>query len=310
MKLNQRYLFLLFALSFFSCEERKVPFQLNNCKTMPPFIRKLSGFNPHSSYFSTSDIRKMGLVLIEPDSKQGSVPHMYQHTSWKKGGWLAPIVLDEAGNIYSAPAPFINPLDNPIKDQNTIYWVNGQSGEMNTFLRLPMPDTVSTNNAYGIIGMLYLCETGTLYVSTVLGSDRHVQRGGLYAIDIKNKKIIDKITGWDIMGLGISYASGKRQLFFGDGRSSNIYSVNLNKSGNIIDPPVIAFSLDDLGPRGDDKVRRIMTDDNGNLEIHAIEFNYNLIAPREKQEATYFFIYDVNSNKWSYSTATPSHTSY
>jgi hypothetical protein len=277
---------------------------------MPAFVRTLSGFNPRSSYFSTADIRRMGLVLVEAGAKQGDAPRIYQHPSWKKGGWLAPIVLDGAGNLYAAPAPFINPLDNPLKDQNTIYWVNGQTGEMDAFLRLPMPDTVSPNNAYGIIGMVFLCETGTLYVSTVLGSDRHIQRGSLYAIDIKKKKIIDKITGWDIMGLGITYAAGKRQLYFGDGRSSAVYAADLGRDGSFTSKPAIAFSLAGLGPRGDDKVRRIQADDNGNLEIKAIEFNYNLIAPREKQEATYFFIYDTNSNKWSYSTAAPSHASY
>ena len=246
----------------------------------------------------------MGLVLAEADPGQESKPpRIYQHPTWKKGGWLASIVLDEAGNIYTAPAPFINSLNNPVKEQNVIYKVDGQTGIMEDFLHLPLPDSLTQNNAYGIIGMIYLCESGVLYVSTVLGSDRHVQRGGLYAIDVKNKNIIDHITGRDIMGLGITYISGQRKLFFGSGRTTDVYSITLSKAGRFKEDPVMEFSLSGLGARGDDKVRRIITDNNGNLEVHAIEFNYNLIAPKEKQESVYLFIYDDSEKKWKYSTA-------
>lgn len=248
----------------------------------------------------------MGLVLAEGDPKAATrEQHIYQHPSWKKGGWLAPIVLDEAGNIYTSPAPFINSLDNPIKDQNTIYKVDAKTGIMDAFFRLPLPDTLSQNNSYGIIGMVYLCESGVLYASTVLGSDRHVQRGGLYAIDVKNRKIIDEIKGMDIMGLGISYITGQRVLYFGSGRGPQVYAVTLNKDGSFRDEPKEAFTLAGLGPRGDDKARRIISDDNGNLEVHAIEFSYNLIAPREKQENVYLFIYDEASKKWSFLPRNP-----
>ena len=170
----------------------------------------------------------MGLVLVE---KTGSLNQpqfrYYQHPSWKKGGWLAPIVLDETGALFTAPAPFINMLDNPLSGQNTIYRVDAQSGIMDEFLRLPVPDSLTATNAYGIIGMVYLCEAGILYVSTVLGSDRQTERGALYAIDIKAKKIVDKISSVDVMGMGITYITGKRQLFVGSGRSSSVFAIRL-----------------------------------------------------------------------------------
>ncbi len=301
MILYRSILSILILTTISSCKEKTVPFQLNNCKGNPPFVRSVASFDPARSFFSTSEIRKMGLVLIE-NKGTASAPNLryYQHPSWQKGGWLAPIVLDESGNIFTSPAPFINTLNNPQYDQNVIYKVDRFTGEMQEFIRLPMSDSITSNNAYGIIGMVYLCEAGVLYVSTVSGSDRFVERGGIYAIDVKKRKHVDAILGMDVMGMGISYVTGQRRLYFGSGRNSKIYSIQLSEKGRFIGKPEEAFSLEELGPRGDDKVRRIIADQNGNLQVHGIEFNFNLIAPREKQETVYNFKFDISQGKWTF----------
>ena len=290
----------LLAVVFFSCKEEVVDFDANNCKKNPPFIQSM-GFDGKSSFFSTSDIRTMGLLLLQseqPGNPNAAVTRSFQHPSWRKGGWLAPILIDEAGNIYTAPAPFISMLDNPVANNNTIYKVDARSGVMEEFMRLPLADSINAQNPYGIIGMVYLCETGTLYVSSVAGSRLHEENGHIYVIDVKNKKIIDQLDHTDAMGMGISYASGKRQLFFGTGRNSDVQSTILNKEGKFSGKPQMAFSLQNLGPRGDDKVRRIRSDQSGNLTVSGIEFNFNLIAPREKQETLYEFVYDEEAKRW------------
>jgi hypothetical protein len=243
----------------------------------------------------------MGLVLLQseqPGNPNAMITKTFQHPSWKKGGWLAPVLLDDAGNLFTSPAPFINILNNPISNNNTIYKVDSKTGEMEEFLRLPFADSINTDNPFGIIGMIYLCESGTLYVSTVAGSKRHEENGHIYAIDIKRKKIIDQLDHTDAMGMGITYMTGKRKLFFGTGRNSFIMSVILTSKGKFSGSPQNEFTLENLGPRGDDKVRRINTDKFGNLVIHGMEFNFNLIAPREKQETIYHFYFDEESKKW------------
>jgi hypothetical protein len=306
---SQKY-FLIIAcwfltIIFFSCKEEVVDFDANNCKRNPPFIQTM-GFDGKSSFFSTSDIRTMGLLLLQsdqPGNPNATITKSFQHPSWKKGGWLAPILIDEGGNIYTAPAPFISMLDNPIANNNTIYKVDARSGVMEEFMRLPFADSINAQNPFGIIGMVYLCETGTLYVSSVAGSRLHEEKGHIYAIDVKNKKIIDQLDHTDAMGMGISYVTGKRQLFFGTGRNSDVQSITLNTQGKFSGKPLTAFSLQNLGPRGDDKVRRIRSDQSGNLTVSGIEFNFNLIAPREKQETAYEFIYDEEGKKWAFKQA-------
>ena len=292
--------FITVSVLLFSCKDEDVDFSLNECKRNPGFIQAM-GFNPAKSYISTSEDRIMGMVLIEseqPGNTQARKVKMTQHPSWRKGGWLAPILLDETGNIFTAPAPFITVYNNPVSNNNTIYKVDRATGEMSEFLRLPGADSLNPENPFGIIGMAYLCETGTLYVSTVAGSRRYEERGTIYAIDVKAGKVIDKIGNTDALGLGVSYITGKRELFFGMARNSDIMSVHLNSKGKFARSPQKAFSLAGIGARGDDKVRKIRTDKNGNLIIYGMEFNFNLIAPREKKETIYNFIYILYEEKW------------
>ncbi len=290
----------LMATVFQSCKEEVVDFDANSCKGNSAFIKTM-GFDPRFSYFSTTNMNVMGLQLLQseqPGNPQARIIKTYQHPSWKKGGYLAPILIDKDGNIFTSPAPFINILNNPIANNNCIYRIDGQTGEMQEFMRLPFEDSINAQNPFGIIGMIYLCETGTLYVTSVAGSRLHKENGHIYAINLKSKTIIDQVDHTDALGLGISYAAGKRQLFFGSARNSDVQVITLNAAGKFSGRPQIAFTLQNMGPRGDDKVRRIKTDNSGNLLVYSMEFGFNLIAAREKQETLYTFTYDESQNKW------------
>ncbi len=290
----------LLLIAFFSCEEAEVEYQDNECKKNPPFISKF-GYKPAFSYLSTSDERTMGLVLIESTQAgkvNAPVYKQMQHPSWKTGGWLAPILISSAGDIYTSPAPFINIFNNPISNNNTIYKVDAITGIMDIFYKLPNADSINTENPFGIIGMALLCETNTLYVSSLAGSKRHKEMGHIYAIDLSKRKIIDQLNNIDAMGMGISFVTGKRKLYFGTGRNSDVMEITLNKKGAFSGKPKLAFTLENLGDRGDDKVRKIRPDERGNLVINAMEFNYNLIPQREKQVNTYLFYWNEEQKKW------------
>ncbi|HTE10059.1 MAG TPA: hypothetical protein VK645_03800 [Chitinophagaceae bacterium] len=293
--------FFIACTGLFSCQSSvKAVYSDNNCKLIPPFVARL-GFDPKKSYFSTSEKRTMGLVLMEAvdaQNLQAGATKKYQDSSWKKAGWLAPIQLDNRGNIFTAPAPFINVLNNPAADQNTVYKIDGQTGKMAPFLQLPLPDSLTDQNPYGIIGMVYLCESGSLYISTIAGSNRNYEKGCIYQVNIATGKTEDKLTGMDVLGMGIAYTTGERRLFFGKARTSDVFSITLGKKGGFSGKPQFEFSLSGMGPRGDDKVRRIKTGKDGSLEVYGMEFNFNLIAPMEKQETVYQFAYNEEEKKW------------
>jgi hypothetical protein len=291
---------LLLITFFVSCKEEEVEFQTNECKAQPAFIKAL-GFNPNRSALSTSEKKMMGLVLVE-FNQSGDTSHggrkTYQHPSWKSGGWLGPIQLDPNGNCFVAPVPVINLLDNPPAKQNIIYKVAAQNGGLKIFTELPAADSISSTNPYGIMGFAYLCESNVLYVSTVQGSTREKESGFIYALDAVTGKVIDKISNTDAIGMGISYTSGKRILYFGRARSSDVFSVTLSKEGKFLGKPQPAFSIAGMGPRGDDKVRRIKFDKTGQMQIYGLEFQFNLTAPTEKQENIYTFMWDEGQGQW------------
>lgn len=290
------------ALLFISCNEKlkEVDYSSNICQGSPSFIKKIVS-NTTGIAFSTSENKKKGLWLVNALlSPNDPTRLVYQDSTWKMGGWLGPLLTDGLGNIWCAPVPVINILDNKTEEQNNLYQVNPTTGKMELFLQLPMKEKITNENPYGILGLAYNCQAKILYVSSVAGSTRKQQHGKIYCIDIENKKIKSTLNCGDAFGLGVSYKDGFRKLYFGNARNSNIYSIGLQENGSFLGDPQVVCSIEGLGPRGDDKAKKIREDKNGNLLVSGYEFNFNLTAPTEKQETIYTFTYNSNSEKWEY----------
>ncbi len=306
----QKNLFaLLFPLLFFSCKQEEENItgvqHITDCRQMASFIQS-TGFDKKRSAFSTSERRIKGLALVEFPLSAQMQKRIYQHPSWKMAGGLGPIIITEDGSVYVAPIPIVNVFENKPEQQNTIYKVDPVSGEMNVFIELPRAKEPSPENPYGVLGLAYDCETGILFASTVSGSTRTSEVGRIYSIRVKDKaKIIDQIDNIDAMGLELAYFNEKKSLFFGEARRSNIFSVSVDEDGNFKSKPVFQLNLTGFGPRGDDKARKLRFDRSGNLVVFGVEFNYNLIAPSEKQETMYSFQYNITSQKWEKQNKNP-----
>ncbi|HMS51795.1 MAG: hypothetical protein IPI59_07105 [Sphingobacteriales bacterium] len=268
------------------------------CTTVSPFVSQ-TNIDPNHYAFSTSNKKKMGLTLvpINPDGTTNDKA-AYQHPSWRKAGWLSKIAFDKQGNVYVVPTPRVNILENPLEKQNTIYIVDGKTGEMSTFLALPMPDTPHVQNPYGLVALTYSCTNNIMYASSIAGSTRNEEKGVIYSIDVGAKKVIDQLSGIDAMGIRVTAFTGERRLYFGKIRASGIWSVGVNPNGTFADDPRFEVSLADAGPRGDDIAREIKINQKGEMTVYGVEFQYNLIAPTEKQETLYTLIYDHQLKKW------------
>ncbi|MFZ1529658.1 MAG: hypothetical protein WAT19_12960 [Ferruginibacter sp.] len=286
-------------IAFFSCTEKEEEANAAEyqCKTMPAFVKN-TGLNPARVAFSTSEMRSMGLNLKEMPLDMAVPAKTYQHPSWKAAGWLSTIQLDKMGNLFTAPAPFVNVLNNPVKDQNTIYKVNSADGMLAEFLKLPWPKEPDSRNPFGIAGLAYNCKNNILYASTVAGSTPAQQVGCIYAIDAGTKQIVDEIKGQDFFGIQVVVAAGRVFLLAGSARSSEFYAIPLKANGKFSGKPRLAGSIEGLGARGNDKVKKIIFKAENNIQIKGIEFDFNLIAPTEKQESNYDFYYDYESGKW------------
>jgi hypothetical protein len=211
---------------------------------------------------------------------------------------MGAITTDGQGNAYTAPIPVINVLDNPPGKQNIVYRVDSKTAVMAPLTNLPGADSTAKENVYGLLGLYYDCHAQKLYASSVAGSTRDKEKGVIYLVDPNDGKVLDKLTGMDAMGLCTGGVTGTKRLYFGSSRIPAVYSAELTKEGKFKGGVQKELSLDMLGPRGDDKARRIRFDKNGDMLISGVEFNYNLTAPTEKQETQYRFRYDEEEKKW------------
>jgi hypothetical protein len=72
----------------------------------------------------------------------------------------------------------------------------------------------------------------------------------------------------------------------------------LDKSGNFHSEAKTEINLDGIGPRGNDKARRLRYDQAGNLLVYGMEFDYSLAANSTRVETMYKFTYHAGEKKW------------
>lgn len=285
------FLFVILALSG-TAQVRPIP----DCNAISPFIQQ-QNFDRTKSGFSTSERKIMGLVYKEFGEKL----RLYQHPTWSKAGYLAPLAIDARGTVYTAPVAIVSLLDNPLNDHNTLYRVDPITGEMKAWHKLPLlPIHQKGQNPFGILGLSLDCESNFLFTTTVDASDRDNEVGRIYCIKIKDTKAIvtDSLRGIDAMGIGVTYFNGEKRVFFGKTRTSDIYSIALTPEGKFVGQPQYETTLAELGLRGDDRARKIRFTPDGKMTVWGVEFYYNLIAPEEKQETQYYFQYNVSTKTW------------
>jgi len=301
-----KYLLPFFCFVFFSQLNLQAQQEIKPCQKEPPFIRTL-GFDPLWTGLSTSEKTVVGISLIafekiptlKAPNEKTPKQSVYQHPSWKMGGYLSTITLDVDGNIFTIPAPLISMLYNKTEKLNTIYQIDANTGEMSEFVSLPFVAKSSNKNPFGLLGITYDCKDHFLAASTVAGSDRYNEVGVVYMLNTRTRKIIDTLKNVDVMGMGFALdETGNKRLYYGRTRTGDIYSVVVNAFGRMIKKTKRKeLSLDGYGPRGDDKARKIKF--NGKqLVVSGTAFNYNLQASSEKPETVYTFIWTPKNKKW------------
>lgn len=293
-------LFIILSTLFFISCDKKIDKKdawnigLSPCAARPPYAAQCPVNGPYAA-LSTSERTLKGLVLVDIQTKQ-----TWQHPSWSTFGSMGPICTDKSGNSYVAPVPVINVLDNSPETQNHIYTVNGQTALMTKLMELPFQHLPNEQNPYGLVGLHYDCHADILFASSILGSDKTNENGVIFIIDPIKKVVLDKLESVDAMGMAIAGVTGQKRLYFGSCRISNVYSIEISAENTFIGEPKFEFSLDMLGPRGDDKARKLIFKEDGTLLIKGISFEYNLAAPTEKLETNYLFQYDRSKQTWTY----------
>ena len=275
---------------------------VTGCRQQPKFTQAI-GFSTNA-LLSTAERAVKGLILYDPQPDGTTRP--YQHPTWQAAGYLGPNAIDRDGNIYVAPAPRVNLIDNPPMDQNKIHKVDTSTAVMTEFINLPAVQAPSMSNPYGVLGLSYDCDTHSLYASSVAGSTRRAENGRIFRIDLGTGKVASVVEGVDAIGVAAFNGSRGKRLFFGSARTQDVRSVALDAQGNFSGPPRVEFSLQGLGPEGNDKVRKITFERGLEMVVNGTKFNYNLAPPPAQQRPTaYRFQYDPAADAWAFQGTGP-----
>ena len=236
-----------------------------------------------------------GLRLIEYRENG----QMLQLPEWSEFGWLGLYTVDNKGNTFITPIPQESLINNPLGEQNRILKLDATSGKLEVFMDLPQKKASTLKNPFGSMGIIYDCDNGFMYVSSIAGSSAREELGQIFHVDPEKKKVISKIDNIDAIGLNTyNLRSGKR-LYFGAARSPEVFSVSIDKSGKIGNDSRLEFSLLDFPGGSDERAHKIRFKDN-RMIVKASEFNYTLAVSSDPQRNIYDFVLNESGEGWSF----------
>jgi hypothetical protein len=247
------------------------------CSSPPRFLQQLGIKQP--VVIDLSQQRFKGIAFHHGKNMEKT----YHPKEWGNLESFGTYALDEQGNIYLAPMPYISISENTFELQKNIYKLDSITGKIAIFMHL---DDVlpSTNNPYGVYTLVYDCEDKTLWVATLDKTDYQHQKGVIYHIDIESKKILQRIEGFDALTLNILQTKKSKYLLAGSAKDSGLYAYTIDR-GLLSSKPVKLFSL----PNPNEHIRKIKIKADY-LQLQAIPFSYTLVAQATKE---YRVIYDA-----------------
>ena len=155
----------------------------------------------------------------------------------------------------------------------------------------------SSSNPYGIISLVYDCDDETLWVSAIDESDYRGEKGVIYHVDVKSKRVIQRIEGVDALTITLLKSEKGKYLLVGSARENALYTYKITNS-EIIEP---AMKLLDL-PSANEHIRKIKIQNNNRLELQTIPFSYTLIAETSNtKERNYYTVeWDKKLLNWKW----------
>ncbi len=256
-----------------------------SCARLPSFLYKNGIRRP---IIDLSQQQHTGVAFIDAKSKK-----VLYNKLWGRYDALGTYTIDDRGNIYLTPNPFISITPATFNLQKAIYKLDN-SGKLERWMVL---DDIAPNarNPYGLISIVFDCDDKTLYVSSLDKSDYKSAKGRIYHIDPKKKEIIDKVSGFDALTIALLKNQNGKYLLAGNARDNGVYASKF--LNNKIQKDFI--KLFDI-PNPELRVRKIRVIGKNRLYLEAIKFNYSLIAQTtKKQRIHYIAIYNPQTNSWS-----------
>ncbi|CAA6813490.1 MAG: Unknown protein [uncultured Sulfurovum sp.] len=263
-----------------------------SCAKHPNFLNKLK--IPQPIAIDLSQQQHKGLVFLYGQGL-GKAVHL---KTWEKFDHFSTYALDPKGNMYLTPMPYISVKENTFEFQKSIYKLDTNSGKLSVWMSL---DEVRAggNNPYGVISLDYDCDDHTLWVSAIDETDYDTNRGVIYHIDVKSKKVLQRIEGVDALTVRLLHSSQGKYLLYGSARQSGLFALKIEDSMLAAN----SIQLVELS-NANEHIRKIKVRANNTLELQTIPFSYSLIAQTSRGEDRKFYglSWDTSSSSWELSS--------
>ena len=266
------------------------------CQARPAFINGIE--MEGQAIIGTSVTGFVGFTLAD-QLPNGDIAYVFQHPSWSAAGNLGAYTRDGEGNIYVAPAPFSSVELNPPEEQTILHIIPSQEGIMAPYLEVPAAQAPTEQNPFGVMGLFFDCDTNSLYAASIAGSTAQDEVGRIVRIDTANREIVGQLDGIDALGIAVHNGAGGKRLYYGLARNSAVMSIALDEAGNFSGEPRQEFFLAGLPGGGNDKAQRItFTQDDGQMVIKGVQFDYTLRSSSETERMLYTFTYLPSEDTW------------
>jgi hypothetical protein len=247
-----------------------------SCGRPPLFLADLNIQQP--VVIDLTQKRFKGIAFLHGNSFSQSL----HPKKWEQYGHFSTYALDERGNIFLAPSPFISIQENTFELQKSIYKLDTKTGSLSIFMTFKDVHP-SPNNPYGINAVIYDCEDKTLWVSAIDETDYETQRGVIYHVDPKTKTVLQKINSIDALTLALVTTDKGKFLLAGAARDNGLYAYPIIVN-RLQEKPVKILSL----PRANEHIRKIKVAAKNHLALQAIPFSYALIAQTAEQDRIHY----------------------
>jgi len=247
------------------------------CARSPKFLQKIGIAQPVMIDLSQKQYTGMALRYGK------HFRHVLHPKQWEQYEHFSTYALDNVGNVYLIPTPFISIRPTTFNLQKKLYRLDSKSGKIGIFMNF---DDVrpSANNPYGLNAIVYDCDDHTLWVAAIDESDYRQQRGVIYHIDPQTHRIMQQVNGFDALTLAIVHTSRGKYLLAGSARDSALYAFSMNKNSGMAQTPIRLFAL----PDPNEHIRKIKIDAQNKIALQSIPFSYSLIARASKRDRTHF----------------------
>ena len=240
--------------------------QQKSCARHPNFLNKLR--IPQPIAIDLSQKQHKGLAFLYGKGLS-QVLHL---KTWEKFDYFSTYALTPKGDMFLTPMPFISLKEKTFEFQKNIYKLDSNSGKLSVWMSLE-DVKAGSNNPFGIISLVYDCDDDTLWVSAIDETSYKVNRGVIYHIDIKSKKILETRNGIDALTLQLIRTDTGKYLLVGNARKNELNAFELKKNKLSLE----LMTLVKL-PNTHEHIRKIKVRGQNLIELQTIPFSYTLIA--------------------------------